>query len=253
MEITTKEITEYSFCPKLYFFKNSFKLTPSLEEYYNDTLHRLMHRFLFMARDGEVSAKELKMIWASSAIVQRRKSKFAYYSPATWKSSISEFNKKGVAAINFLLNTYPSLLGSVIAINEPYRVILSKDIEIAGKWDLIQENKGTKEIELIIFKEHDKLAHVPPTQDYKAVIDTLAFREKFNITEGATVLQSFNSEKKISAKIGSPHIKEAIDSVKNIHKAVTSGISFKYPSYRCKSCSAKLICRMNGVNGQQKA
>jgi hypothetical protein len=246
VEVTVKEIIEYSFCPKLYFLKKDSELTPSLEEYYNDTLHRLMARFLFMARDGEVSAKELKMIWASCAIVQKRKHKFAYYNPVNWKSNLSEFNKKGVAAIDFLLNTYPGLLGAVIAINEPYIIKLTKNITIKGKWDLIQENLTTKEIEVVIFKEHDKLGYIPADQDYRSLLDTIAFRKTFNAAPGNTTLQSFNTERKLSGKISGMHLKEAIQNIANICSAISKGIVYKYPSYKCKSCPAKLICESCG-------
>ena len=242
MEITTKEIILYSFCPKLFYLKRDSKLTPSLEDYYTDTLHRLMARFLFMARDGEISAKELKMIWASSAIAQRRKHKFAYYNPVNWKSNISEFNKKGAAAIDFLLNTYPCSLGSIIAVNETYNIKLSKDISLTGEWDLIQEDKQTKEIELVIFKEHDKLNHIPIDQDYKAVLDTVAFIKSFNSAPAKVSLQSYNTQRKVSGNISNAHIKEVLGDTINICCAIENGTKYKYLSYKCKSCPAKLIC-----------
>jgi len=242
VEITTKEIILYSFCPKLFYLKRDMKLTPSLEDYYADTLHRLMARFLFMARDGEISAKELKMIWASSAIAQRRKHKFAYYNPVNWKSNISEFNKKGAAAINFLLNTFPDMLGSIIAVNEIYSVKLSKDLTLTGEWDLIQENMETKEIELVIFKEHDKLNHIPLNQDYKAVLDTIAFMRSFNSAPAKVSLQSYNSQRKVSGNISGAHIKEVLKNTISICGAIENGTKYKYLSYKCKSCPAKQIC-----------
>jgi len=242
MEITTKEIILYSFCPKLFYLKKDLKLTPSLEDYYADTLHRLMARFLFMARDGVISAKELKMIWASSAIAQRRKHKFAYYNPVNWKSNISEFNKKGAAAIDFLLNTFPGMLGSIIAVNETYNVKLSKGITLTGEWDLIQEDKATKEIELVIFKEHDKLNHIPIDQDYKAVLDTIAFMKSFNSAPAKVSLQSYNTQRKASGGISGAHIKEVLNDAVSICGAIENGTKYKYLSYKCKSCPAKLIC-----------
>lgn len=245
--ISINEVIDYARCPMLYFFKYKAKDVKTeyinLVEKYDEDIHKVIYYAFTNVQDGKgIEIKDIKASWGKAWIKDKRKSHIMFNESLSTKDTYNERRRKGLLSLLRFQKEFTNNPGFPIAINLPYKIPITKNLELTGNFELIRENE-LKEIEVFTFKT-DEHANTKVTKenDLKLVASSIAIKDYVksdNIKHIMYHVDKFNYSIHNNNDLNKEFF---IYSVKNIFKSIYNNIYYMGPDSNCYVCPYKDIC-----------
>ena len=242
-----QEAIDYARCPMLYFFKYKAKSLKTeyinLIEKYDEDIHKVIYYAFTKVQDGNpIEVKDIKASWGKAWIKDKRTASIMFNESLSSKDTYNERRRKGLLSLLHFQKEFNNNPGFPIAINLPYKIPISKNLELTGKFELIREN-SLKEIEVFTFKtdEHSN-TKVTKENDLKLIASSVAIKKYVktdNIKHIMYHVDKFNYSIHDNKDLNKDFL---IYSIKNIFKSIYNNIFYMGPDSNCFICPYKDVC-----------
>jgi len=250
-QIHIRDVLDYCHCPMLYRYKHadeSDRLQSkriSVIEKYDHDLHKAVFAFLAALQNQEdVPAKSITNIWGSIWLGNKTQQEIIYTSSYSWGVIENDRRKRGLESLMAVFEHYRKNPGVIIAVNEPYKIQISKDLELIGEWDLIREVKSG--IEVVDFKTDDKVHNkVVIEHDLELTAAAMAFRHVFKLQEDRLSYFGLDRKKIQSTKRGLDDFKRLKHTVRCVATSIDQNLFYAKPDVKCRTCPYRIACASN--------
>lgn len=248
MELTIKQIQDYTYCPKFYKLCHIDNLKKSkdanIENHFQNAVDRTIYHFFYSIQDGTVpSIKELKKKFGDLYIGERTLAETSTLS-RSHRDLARILESKSTTMLNNLYDKYSTSYGVPILIDKEYELKI-KDIIVKGNIPIIRETPD-KVIEMLHF-------YVDTT---RATRNTLPLAMKYDIS---TIASSFAfetlygeigqhtcygvlSNKSVSLSNDKSQYKRLYSMVIEISTAIQRGLFYPVMNNNCINCAYNKIC-----------
>jgi hypothetical protein len=246
-EINLQEIIDYSKCPMYYYFKYK---CPDLKtekiniiEKYDKDIHSVIYYALSKLQEGEeIETKDIKSSWGRIWIKDKRKSNIIFGESFSNKDTYNERRRKGLDSLLNFQNTFNNIPHATpIAINQEYKIQVSKNLVIKSNFELVRSSD--KHLEVFTFKTDEHTNNrVVKEFDLKILANGIAAKELYKSDKILNTMYhvdkgTFNFDDANDIN------KEFFDyTVTNIYKAMYNKLYYMNSDNTCYTCIYKDIC-----------
>lgn len=259
MDLHLDEIHTYLACPAKYKFKfvDNIPMPPNSSVQFRKAIHETTYFFFYCAMNSWVpKPAQMKDKWASiwnqnnqmvdpmSLILKTSQSEMAKKTRGTKK--VDQYHMKGMEMIHNFYHFNHANPGSVILVDQPYRLALD-DVNIIGKFELIREildaTDGKRYIEIVDFKTSDEpMDPFLVKHDFNLTLASLAFRNLFQSTEDRLKYHYLKTGRDIITVRRENDFNRAKATVKGVVNGIKNEDFYPKQSFACKTCEFRDVC-----------
>lgn len=248
MELTIKQIQDYTYCPKFYKLCHIDNLMKSkdanIENNFQNAIERTMYHFFYSVQDGTIpSLKELKKKFGDLYIGERSIAETTILGRSHRDLSRILENKSSTMLNNFY-DKYSTSHGVPILIDKDYELKIN-NIIVKGNIPIIRETTD-KVIEMLHFyvdttrTTRDTLP-LAMKYDISTIASSLAFESLYGNLEQHTCYNVISS-KSISIQNDKSQYKRLSNMVTQISTAIQNKLFYPVMNNKCINCAYNKTC-----------
>lgn len=247
MEISVKDVKDFSFCPRYYDLVRDKSVYKNEAEEYDESLHKTFYSTLYSFQNNTLdrSMNSLKVHWSNDWIKNKSYSRLALARSATSGDTHEVLRQRG---INAILN-FDAMLSEeqfAAAINRKFKLKIAEGLWLNGSWEYIREIKenGVPKIQLMIFDTGaDMKFRTSKTHENDIALTAagIAFDKTFN---GPCELIHVDTDtwKMVSSELTEERIREFYNTVKSVAKCIKHNIRCVSRDRKCFTCEYREVC-----------
>jgi CRISPR/Cas system-associated exonuclease Cas4 (RecB family) len=259
VDLKLDEIHTYLACPAKYKFKfiDNIEMPYSQSIAFKKAIHETTYFFFYCAMNGWIpKPSQMKDKWANlwgqntgdrdtlSMILKPTSSMEVKRTRPEKKTD--PYLIKGMEMINNFYHFNNKNPGSVILVDQPYRLALD-NVNIIGKFELIREildaEDGKRYIEIVDFKTNDEpMDPFLVKHDFNLSLASLAFRNLFQSTEDRMKYHYLKTGRDIITVRRESDYNRAKATVKGVVNGIENKDFYPKQSFMCKSCEFRDVC-----------
>lgn len=249
-QIDIEEVLDYNFCPMYYKLKydNPSAEKENMSDTYNKLIRQCFYSYLNLLKgDSCVDIGYLKKLWGKYWIKDKNMLKIMTMPSSNTRDTHDLLRKAGIETLSSFHNLMKVGHQYPILINKGYKINITNNITLTGKWEYIREfeiDNNTKVFQIIKFThKKDKFQTLMQMRhDIELTAADLAFNTIFTAPKRQVVYANIYKERMVpSYRDARDHAilkQTVINTVKCIHNNIFS-IS---PDVKCYHCTYRNQC-----------
>jgi hypothetical protein len=245
-EVNLQEIIDYAKCPMYYYFK--YKATDlktekiNIIEKYDKDIHSVIYYAFSRVQEGsDIEIKDIKASWGRAWIKDKRKSNIIFGENLMTKDTYNERRRKGLDSLLNFQSEFNLNPGLPIAINQEYKLQVSKNLTIKNNFEVIRTIEGRTEIMTFKTDEHTN-NRVVKEYDLKLLANGIAANKLLNLNSTTHVMYHIDKSSKSIYNSQDLNTDFFNYSVTNIFKAMYNKLYYMNSDNTCYTCIYKEIC-----------
>ena len=251
MELTIKQIQDYTYCPKFYKLCHIDNLKKSkdanIENHFKNAVERTMYHFFYCVQDGNIpSLRELKKKFGDLYIGERTLAETMLLGRSS-RDLATVLEKKSTTMLSNFYDKYSTEHGVPILVDKEYELKIN-EVVVKGNIPIIRETPEHT-IEMLHF-------YIDTTRDMKnvmplalrynisTVISTFAF-EKIYGTMVENTCYGVISGKSLSVRAPKTQFNRLSNMITAISTAIENELFYPVMNNNCINCAYNKICARN--------
>jgi hypothetical protein len=247
--IDINEVTDFSFCPSYYEFKNSNKNEINLRTLYDKALHKTIYSYLLALQENrlENTLEFLKYKWGKEWINYKNIKELLITISSYEHDTYEKKRKKGIDAIFKFNDIMLKERQFPIIIGHKYQVEILPNIVLTGTLEYVREltlDNGQKVIQVVKFSPEPNRFYTNMAKLYSLDLISMsyAFNEIFNVDYFQSVFVDIESKKVTTNVYNKSNYDLLKKTVKSTVMCLQNGIKCVSPDYRCYCCEYRTHC-----------
>lgn len=244
MNINIQELQTYLDCPRLYALKQECRLPKqtysSIDEKYIMELRRMIYFFFNqMKYNGYCNFNDIKREWGKLWVGKRRRKDLLIPVENKVRLWHRKRERDGLDVLFRLHKSFSEDNADIVAVNMPFNVAITKDVNLTGRWPLIRVMNN--KTELIDFRHKDEIGSTESDIILTAI--SYAFRNQFNSTEDKLCIYDLDKGKLITTTRSSKDYSILKDTIDDFTVLIKTGRFIRVMSKQCDKCTYSFLCK----------